>query len=494
MGPFLFGILGAVNVLSALSDIRNVRKQMLGLAAVALLVTGCGPPADLPPLPESNTEKLLPAVRAQLDAARGAVRADPQDAQKNGDYALALHAYDHSTAALVMYERARRLAPKDPRWPYYQSAVLERLGDLEGSLAALDSALAMAPDHVDVMAKRGEALFLLGRLDDAETQLRAVTVINPSYPLAQYYLARIAMENRHWEQAVAMFDDLLNRGLDIREVHQNLGIGLRVLGDNGRAREHLELAARDQTLVLESYDPINMVIAKLNMGDQPHLHKAAVYYRQGNLAAAERELLAALDKNPDSLGAHLHLIRVYAEQSDLEASRRHFDRVMELEPTNATAHSSFGLALSNAGRHADSARVFQRAAELDPGDPQIKIALGGALTRQGHYEEALAEFEASLAIAPENRDAKFLRGNALLALDRYEDAVAALEQATTPEDGKTPLVLRAIANAQWNLGAVDDANAQMEAAAMLARKYGNEQLAAAIRAEQERMQNASAAN
>ena len=456
------------------------------------VLAACQPSiSELSPLPQLQTQALLPVVAAQFEAAHNAIIDDPRDAAKNGDYALALHAYDHSESAFILYERARQLSPKDPRWPYYQSAVSQRLGDLEGSLSALDDALALNPDHIDIMAKRGEALFLLSRLDEAEAQLQAVLARNPDYPLANFYVARIKMERQEWQQAVSALEDLLQRGLDVREVHQNLGTVYRVLGRSEESRVHLNLAARDQGLVIKSYDPIHMVVAKLNQGDQPHLVKAREHYYRGNNDAAETELMAAIEKNPDSIAGHSHLLRIFAEKSNLVSARRHFNRVIELEPGNSTAYASWGLALGNTGRLAESVIAFQHAAELAPGDAQIKVALAGALARDGRHDEAIVQLDAALDIIPDHLNAQIMRGSALLALGQSEEALSALQSLQMPEkDIRTALVLRSISQAQQRLGQRDAALQSLSTAALVARQFNNPALAEAIERDMDNMRDA----
>jgi tetratricopeptide (TPR) repeat protein len=458
--------------------------ERLAIALLIGLLSACADePVDLPPLPVASTEGFLPAVRAQIDAARAAVEKSPLDARKNGDYAMILHSYDHSEHALIMYDRALRLAPRDPRWPYYRSAVLQRLGDLDASLAALDHALALSPAHIDVMTKRGEALFLLGRLDEAQAELARVVERNPNYPFAQFYLGRLRIERQEWEEAVEVFEDLLTRGLNLRDVHQNLGVAYRMLDRIDEARRHLDIAAHDHGLFIKSYDPINRVIAKLNMGDQPHLLAAREHYASGNLSAAERELRVAVGKNPDSLGANVHLIRIYAEQDNVEAARRHYRRVMDIEPSNAIAHANWGLALHRDGQLQEAADAFRHAIRTDPRNAEFHLALGHVLNQSGEHEAALAELDESLVLQPESRDAHYLRGSSLLALGRYADALQALQQARLPEDAKTSLVLSALARTYRALGRNDMAIQQFEVAISMAQKYDNVVLAGSLEGE-----------
>lgn len=454
----------------------------------ALVLTACGgPPPDLPTIPVVDAGQVLPAVRAQMEQARDALAAAPLDASKNGQLAMVLHAYARNEDAVALYERARRLAPKEPGWPYYQSAVLKQLGELDRSLLALNEALRLSPDHIDVMAKRGEALFLLGQLDEAELQLNEVVKKNYKYFYARFFLGRLHMERQEWNKAVDEFQSLLAAGLNVRDVHQNLGVALRMLGNTDEAAKHLEMSARQEGLVIENFDPINRVIAELNAGDKPHLAKAGDLYARGQLAAAIEELETAIKKNPDSLGAHLHLIRFYAEQGDINSARTHYEAVMGIDANNAIAHSSWGLALVRFGQDEAALRTYRRAIHADPRDPKARIAIADILTRLERYDEALIELDQVQDLVPDDRNALHLRGNILIAQGKYSEALIPLEKVRQHEDTSTPMVLRGIAFAQYALGQTDSAKRQLDAAVTLAKKQNNQKLVQYLEGERRRL-------
>ena len=152
---------------------RTWVNRLLISATVAVFATlaACGPKVDLPPLAEVDTSELLTDVATQLNVTREKVDKSPKDATANGRYGLVLATYGRDEAADIAFERARLLAPKEARWAFYHSFVLRRLGATEQALAVADAGLAVSPDQIDLVVKRGELLFDLARFDEAEVML-----------------------------------------------------------------------------------------------------------------------------------------------------------------------------------------------------------------------------------------------------------------------------------------------------------------------------------
>src|SRR5213592_4267904 len=87
-----------------------------------LLLVGCSRPPMLPGLPRLSLERVPSASRQEISTAYEAAQASPRDAAANGRLGMILQPYEQFEPALLCYQRARILAPKDLRWTYYQAA------------------------------------------------------------------------------------------------------------------------------------------------------------------------------------------------------------------------------------------------------------------------------------------------------------------------------------------------------------------------------------
>ena len=112
--------------------------------------------------------------------------------------------------ALKEYERARQLAPQDPRPYYHIGKALWQLNCRPEAGASLRHALQLRPDYWEGHYALGEELALAGQGAEARKEFEEVIRLKPDYPMA----------------------------------HLNLGVALAQAGDFDQALRHPEEAAR----------------------------------------------------------------------------------------------------------------------------------------------------------------------------------------------------------------------------------------------------------
>lgn len=98
--------------------------------------------------------------------------------------------------ALALLDRARRLARNDaelaPEIALLKGLALNQLGENALALREFDRVLAGDPEHPEARLERAIALFELGRFDEAEGALEALTRDHPDEPWAFHYLGLVA--------------------------------------------------------------------------------------------------------------------------------------------------------------------------------------------------------------------------------------------------------------------------------------------------------------
>ena len=111
--------------------------------------------------------------------------------------AAALQAGDAERALSLARQGAKQarregddLLAADLRW--LEGAALLELEDAVAALAALDEALRLAPDHLDALLDRADALFELCRFDAALASAKAVAEADPEEARAQQLLGLLA--------------------------------------------------------------------------------------------------------------------------------------------------------------------------------------------------------------------------------------------------------------------------------------------------------------
>lgn len=90
-----------------------------------------------------------------------------------------------------------------------RATALNQLGDFTDALKSLAVALALDPHHPEAQLEQGQALFELGRFDEARRVYQALAAEYPDEPWAHHYLGLLAERRgedprRHFEKATAL--------------------------------------------------------------------------------------------------------------------------------------------------------------------------------------------------------------------------------------------------------------------------------------------------
>jgi tetratricopeptide (TPR) repeat protein len=230
-------------------------------------------------------------------------------------------------------------------------------------------------------------------------------------------------------------------------------------------------------------------LARLNLGE--------ALYRRGKLEAAERELRAVVEAQPQNLTAHLWLARTLRDLGRPELALRSYAAGIRL-PGGSAAAIGLAEAAVAAGRPEEAARLMPRPRAPAPEAAPLHVARAVVAQSQGRAAEAETELRAALAADPASFDALSrlldiaiahgrpdstlplvragvrraprsprllgLLGTSLLAAGRAAEAESALAGALALAPDGDALRLE-LARAQLERGAAAEALATLDAAA-----------------------------
>jgi superkiller protein 3 len=279
---------------------------------------------------------------------------------------------------------------------------LEQLGDRDGALAALASALDRAADpeaavSTDTRAElhrlRGGLLVALQRDQEAADSFGASLALAPVQPAVRAARANALARLGRAEEALAEYDRLLAVP---EQVTPSLLLRRAILQVNLRRKE-LAIADFERALELAPEDPLlhqRYAEALAFLGDEA----AAAQQRR-----RARQLIAAASGGAggDSAGS---------------------------AAGSAVAEQRARLAFAD-GRYGEAVTAYQQAIAADPRRLDLRFQLAGVLGHLGRFDEAIEQFRAVLGESPSHAAAHRGLATALILAGRYGEARVALQQA-----------------------------------------------------------------
>lgn len=339
--------------------------------------------------------------------------------------------YQFPEPAGAALRNAEELDASNPQWPYYLADLATLEGDHDAAAVALDRVLSLDPRNLSALIRRGNAIFELGRLEDAQKDYSSVLDRVPGQSAALYGLGRISYERGEFDRAIEHFQAALKGQPAGSVIHHHLGLALRRLGRRDEAVAHL---AQNEHRTVSFPDPLRDLVDRLNVSFEAHYFRGTSALRRGDARAALDSFLLALEAKPNraryvfsaglaqiELGnkqaaevrmrqaialdenyrePHFNLALILAERNNYEAAERHFRRVTEIDPSDFEAAARHADALTRLGRGNEAIEILNQVLEAEPALPVALLTLGAAHQAAGQTEQARAKLQEVLAAAP----------------------------------------------------------------------------------------------
>jgi Flp pilus assembly protein TadD len=187
----------------------------------------------------------------------------------------------------VMRQRLEKY-PTDFNASFNLGDIMLSQGNVADAVAYFQRATAAQPSSVVAATELGVALFMSGKLPDAEKQLKHALELDSKYTDARYNLASVQAAAGAWERAASQFRQVLVERPSDAKSWQHLVEVLALWGDElSKAGDYTRAALRYREAV--SYRPDDAEL---------HLGLGLALARSGKIADARTEIQAALKLDP----------------------------------------------------------------------------------------------------------------------------------------------------------------------------------------------------
>jgi tetratricopeptide (TPR) repeat protein len=434
------------------------RKLLVLLGGLLLLVGAAGlawrvwrpPPPPKPP--EVPLDSVIAEIREVINEARAVVVSDPQSAHAWGHLGKVLLVNGFADRSVVCFEQAARLAPEQPRWPYYLAMYYWQVAP-EKARAHLERAAELCersdPDNLEPRFRLVELLLETGDLEGASEAMKPLIDQVPDHPRLRYNRGVLACRRQQWQQAREWFEPLAA----VPEVRQR-SLAQLILVANRLGREELaERYERQQAAAPADrgwQDRFEQEVGELDVGRR-------LRPPQGNSGDAEQALQTLLararEEGRNDPGVYLALGNLFLQQGRLDEAEKAVLRAVELGAENARTFGMRGwiafrraenlerggLTREAQQRFEEAVGLLRQAIRLSDQEAMLHYPLGASLRALGRPEEALPALRKAAQLSPEIAEIQLGLAEGLAALDRKQEALEHLQRAVRCAGPGNPL-------------------------------------------------------
>jgi Flp pilus assembly protein TadD len=281
-----------------------------------------------------------------------------------------------------------------------------------GAAASQEQSAAQPPDTPDAHLGKGYDALKQDRYDLAVTEFRAALKLDPTL-----------VERARFPLAVALFE--LHKPDEARREFEAVR---RQTGDHPNVWYYLGRLDLDEHKFASAVRDFKQAMMKPPFPDTAY-YLGFAYFKQGDLAAAEKWLQEAARKNPNDARVPYQLglvLRQQGRQAEASKSLALSQKLRQQDDQESRLRTECGQKLDQ-GRREEAHTICQQL--YDPDDAQSLTALGTIYGQHGDLEAALKPFQRAAELEPHSPQMQYNLALVYYQLNRFEEARAPLSSA-----------------------------------------------------------------
>jgi tetratricopeptide (TPR) repeat protein len=244
------------------------------------------------------------------------------------------------------------------------------------------------------------------------------------YTNSLIFLGRSHLNLKQYGEALASFDELINREPDNDVALMCLGETYTQMGDVDKAIVFLE-RLRNRGGIQPSLLPIEVKL--LNYYSRYFLAKN--YEKRNRVDEAIAEYCAAIQMNPRRSEAPTALAQLFANRGNLEEAHRVLDQAIQENPAELENYLNHALLYIDEERYDEAERALQAALQGDPTHSRAHFQLGQLYRRRGNLEAAERSYQQALQNNADDVEAHADLGHLYIEREQFDKAENAFETA-----------------------------------------------------------------
>ncbi len=295
--------------------------------------------------------------------------------------------------------------------------------DLDAAQMKVTAITAKDPEIVDAYLLLGMIASKQEKYPEAIRAFQQTLSLRADNIIAIYNLAQVYRKSGDIDRAIDGFKEVLRRDPHYVNAMVNLGQIYSERNQLDIARPYYENAMERYRQMLNSSSTVEAIVSI-------HDSLSGLYFGQGKIDEAEKEIREILRLNPKHPEAHYNLAQVYEKRGELRMAAEEYQKEIEANPSNFKAYNDLALLLRGTGNFRDAVSLLREAVRLQPENFGVCYLLADSLTQSGgDLQQARELAEKAVRLNPQ-----FRRGYTLLAeiyskLGMSREAAAASQAA-----------------------------------------------------------------
>ena len=294
--------------------------------------------------------------------------------------------------AIAAFEAALAIEPEHPEILYYLGTAYAQEEFYNRAVESYQRALTLTPDDIEALYSLGVAYFRLDQWDDAAATLQRVIDLSPQHARGYEMLGKSLAKRRHYAEAVPILTQALALKPKAAGTYYELGMAHLNLKAYPEAVENFKQAiAHGPPGYAAPHHGLGT--AYFRSGDREKSQQAMQTYQQLQKAFAEYERLSRLTRaEPENLEAWTQFATLLMKQKNFARAVPVFQKCIELSPDTADFHHGLSRAFMNLNYPRHAVEAARKAVQLMPNAAILYNTLGSAYAMQGRSREAIGAF------------------------------------------------------------------------------------------------------
>ncbi len=350
-------------------------------------------------------------VKARLEF-KNALQVDPKYAQGYYSLGMCLFHQKEFKQAYGAFNKALELDPALASAQVMRGRLLMMGGESEKALAEADKILAADAGNQEARLLRGASLAAMGQEKEAAEVLEKLLADGSKEADLFILLANLRLKAKDMAGAQSYLEQLLANDSKHRA-------GRLLLAAVLERQQKLDEAEAQLNTLISQQEPGKQAEAKLLL--------VKFHIRNKQIDAAEKELVALVQANPDDERFRVILIRFYAEQKDEAKSLAALEQGLKALPESLVLTEMMAKYLFSQQKVDESKALLTSYTERMKTGPQFlraKLLLAQMAVQQKEYDSALALVDEVLKENNGDLTAHILKGDLLLQRSDFDGAIA----------------------------------------------------------------------